>query len=97
MYACTVRGFCQAFAAPKPAFCGFTLVGFNVPSALYWLFTMVTGSLGLVIVIDVARPVMPAALGALNMSTRSWIVRLPPSLMLRASDRSIALVKHPVR
>ena len=34
---------------------------------------------------------MVAALGALNMSTRSWMFRAPPSRMLRAIDRSSVL------
>ena len=43
------------------------------------------------------RPVMPAALGALNMSTRSCKVRLAPSRILRAIDRSSTLEKQPKR
>ena len=83
MYACTVRGFCHALTAPNPAFCGFTLLGFNVPSALYWLLTIVTGSLGLASVIEVARPVTSDWFGALNASTRSWTLRAPPSRISR--------------
>ena len=43
------------------------------------------------------RSVMRAALGALNMSTRSCRFRLPPSRMLRAIDRSSTLWKQPKR
>ena len=89
--------------APEPAFCGFTRAWFNEPSALNWLFTIVTGSFGLLSV-----SVVPAVcrfadddawFGALNASTRSCRSRrLPPTRMFRCSDRSSALCgKHPTR
>ena len=45
--------------------------------------------------IVVFRPVTIAEFGALNMSTRSWMLRLPPKRMFRAIATSMVFVKQP--
>ena len=65
-----------------------TATGIRLPSASYGRFVTVTGSFGLLRFIVAFRPVMAAAFGALNMSTRSWMFRAPPSRIV-ARDRQI--------
>ena len=67
-----------------------------MPSGRYWEFGTVR-SVGLLYCIDVFRLLMTTVLNALNTSSRNCSWRLPPTRMLRASDRSTVLSGQPIR
>ena len=91
-----LRAAWYALATPKPAPRGVVRASITLPAESKGRFVTEGSASELKLTVEF-RPVTIAVFGALNMSTRSWMLRLPPRRILRAIARSSTLVKQPRR